>query len=58
MTLCYSYDQKLGNIDVFRNIKVKEKQEKVCIERGRYTLWIQINVCKEFILACKLSAKV
>lgn len=58
MTLCCSYDQKLGNVDVFRNIKVKEKQEKVCIERGRHTLQIQISVCKEFILECKLSVRV
>lgn len=44
MTLCYSYDQKLGNIDVFCNLKVKEKQEKVCTERGRDAVWMQ-SVC-------------
>lgn len=58
MTSRYPYDQELGNIDVFCNMKVKREQRKVRAESRGYALGTRIDVCKEPILACKLSAEV
>lgn len=58
MTLHYSYDQKLGNLNVFCNTAVKLEGKKGGMESGRQALGAQIHVCGERILACKPSAEV